>query len=421
MLSQGELLRQKRLALGVSQAQMAQRLGVSAAYLNLIEHNRRKIGAPLKAKVHKDLGVDLDTLERGGPDGVIDDMLLAASLIEIVASEGIDQDSAQEVAVRHPFWAQVIAAQLAKVHALEEQVARLQDRIGHDAKLEEALHEMLSKVTSIRSMAAILRGSDDVSVEWLQRFHRNIDEDGRQLAVSAQALAEYLTEVEQSDPALQTKDAAWFWRKSGYYVPQLERTQPDVDAMLDEAQLTDRDARFAVQKIFRLLHEDAQRLPQEAFQDRHVIAAADVLQLAEDHHMPIAAVLRRLALHPSQTRSGLVIVDHKMAPVFVKPLNNFDPQLGQDHLCALWPVFDGGLIENGFAQVPFSIAGAPLGRYIAQSAGQVEHQQGRGFQLRVMRVLPRAAEDPNARTLGLRCRLCPQHGCTLRTIPAFDS
>lgn len=421
MLTQGELLRQKRLSMGVSQAAMAQRLGVSAAYLNLIEHNRRRMGGAIKQRVHQDLGVDLDTLERGGPNGVIDDMLLAASQVRDAADGPSDQIGAQEVAVRHPFWAHVIADQLRKVNSLEEQVARLQDRVGHDATLEDALHEMLSKVTSIRSMAAILGGTEDVSVEWLQRFHRNIDEDGRQLAVSAQALAEYLTQVEQSDPDLQTKDAAWFWRNFDFYLPQLERSAPDFDAILDEAQLTDRDARFAVLKLMRLFHQDAQLLPEAEFQGRHVIDAEDVITLAQARTVPMTVVLRRLALHPSQTRSGLVVSDHKLAPVFVKPLNNFDPQLSQEHLCSLWPIFDGGLIESGFAQVPFSIAGAPLGRYVAQSAGHVHYEHRRSFQTRVMRVLPRAGDQAEAREVGLRCRLCPKQACSARTIPAFDS
>ena len=40
----GSRIRERRLALGVKQGALAQQVGVSASYLNLIEHNHRKIG-----------------------------------------------------------------------------------------------------------------------------------------------------------------------------------------------------------------------------------------------------------------------------------------------------------------------------------------------------------------------------------------
>lgn len=416
MLTQGKILREKRLALGISQADLARRLDVSAAYLNLIEHDRRRIGAALKGAIYRELGLDVDTMGRGGPDGVVDQMLLAASQIGKTASPPL----AQELAVRYPQWADVIRAQFQHTQQLEEQVARLQDRIGHDMRLEDALHEVLSKVTSIRSMAAILGGSEEVSREWLQRFHRNIDEDGRQLAASAQALAEYLTEVEHADPDLQFKDAAWFWRKMRYYVPHIEEPQIDIPAVLDDAQIQDRDARFEIERVLHILHGDAQALPQRAFMDRYVHSPQDILDLVAAYRVSPAIVLRRVALHPSQAHSGLVMLDNKGEPIFVKPLNNFDLQLSQDHLCARWPIYDAGLAETGFNEVNFSLHGAPLGRYIAQCAAQRYYSEGRAAHMRVMRVLQRREEDPAARDIGLRCRLCFKAACADRAVPAFD-
>ena len=40
----GSRLRERRLALGMRQADLAAAAGISASYLNLIEHNRRRIG-----------------------------------------------------------------------------------------------------------------------------------------------------------------------------------------------------------------------------------------------------------------------------------------------------------------------------------------------------------------------------------------
>ena len=52
----GTRLRERRLALGLKQAELAQRVGVSASYLNLIEHNRRRISEDLLARLALALG-----------------------------------------------------------------------------------------------------------------------------------------------------------------------------------------------------------------------------------------------------------------------------------------------------------------------------------------------------------------------------
>ena len=40
----GNRIRERRLVLGMKQADLAEAVGISASYLNLIEHNRRRIG-----------------------------------------------------------------------------------------------------------------------------------------------------------------------------------------------------------------------------------------------------------------------------------------------------------------------------------------------------------------------------------------
>ena len=47
---------------GLTQAQMAEQLGISPSYLNLIEHNERPVTVPLLLKLGKAFDVDLQTL-----------------------------------------------------------------------------------------------------------------------------------------------------------------------------------------------------------------------------------------------------------------------------------------------------------------------------------------------------------------------
>ena len=43
----GTRIRERRRAMGVTQAEMSRRIGISASYLNLIERNKRGIAGPL--------------------------------------------------------------------------------------------------------------------------------------------------------------------------------------------------------------------------------------------------------------------------------------------------------------------------------------------------------------------------------------
>ena len=58
----GPTLRRLRTAQGLSQQALAQKLGISTSYLNLIEHDQRAVTANLLFKLTKILNVDLDSL-----------------------------------------------------------------------------------------------------------------------------------------------------------------------------------------------------------------------------------------------------------------------------------------------------------------------------------------------------------------------
>ncbi|MEX1369024.1 MAG: short-chain fatty acyl-CoA regulator family protein [Nannocystaceae bacterium] len=67
-------LRQKE---GLTQVEFARRLGISASYLNLIEHNQRSLTAPLLLKIVEELKVDLQDFNEGRDDH------LASALAEV--------------------------------------------------------------------------------------------------------------------------------------------------------------------------------------------------------------------------------------------------------------------------------------------------------------------------------------------------
>ena len=54
----GSKIRSMRRQRGLTQAELARRLGISGSYLNLIEHNQRPVTAPLLIKLANEFQLD---------------------------------------------------------------------------------------------------------------------------------------------------------------------------------------------------------------------------------------------------------------------------------------------------------------------------------------------------------------------------
>ena len=94
----GSRIREKRLDLGIRQATLADAVGISPSYLNLIEHNRRRIGGKLLGDLARALGVEVALLTEGADSDLLDQMRNAAGL----AGELTDVARAEELAARFP-------------------------------------------------------------------------------------------------------------------------------------------------------------------------------------------------------------------------------------------------------------------------------------------------------------------------------
>ena len=75
----GSRIRERRSMAGLKQADLARQIGISASYLNLIEHNRRRIGGKLLVNIAQALGVEPSMLTEGA------EATLIATLREVCA------------------------------------------------------------------------------------------------------------------------------------------------------------------------------------------------------------------------------------------------------------------------------------------------------------------------------------------------
>lgn len=102
----GGRLRRLRLRLGLSQARMAESLGLSASYLNLLERNQRPLTAAVLLRLAQAHDVDLKELTGASADRQADDLL---SALAGRTAQPISRAEAREFADSHP---QIAAALL---------------------------------------------------------------------------------------------------------------------------------------------------------------------------------------------------------------------------------------------------------------------------------------------------------------------
>ena len=75
----GNKVRRLRLRHGLTQVDLAGRLGISASYLNLIEHDRRPLSANILLRLAQHFDFDLKTVTAGHNEELVADLVEAAT------------------------------------------------------------------------------------------------------------------------------------------------------------------------------------------------------------------------------------------------------------------------------------------------------------------------------------------------------
>ncbi|MGB3148305.1 MAG: helix-turn-helix domain-containing protein [Paracoccaceae bacterium] len=415
----GTRIRDRRLLLGLKQSDLARQVGVSPAYLNLLEHNRRRVGAELLASLARVLKVDGATLAEGS-EGVLFDMLREAATI---TDAGVvpEVDRLEELVGRFPGWAALLAARHSQVTDLSAMVERLSDGMAQDPFLAASLHEVLSAITSVRSTSAILTETEDIEPEWQARFHRNIHDDSVRLSHVAAALVAWLEQSRAPEAGLaapQEELERWLAAR-GWFLPELEgRKGASPDSILDaEAAVWSAAGRDLALAYLDQYRADAVALPIHPL--RAALArSTDPTILARRLERPLPLVLRRMACltEADLPGVGLVVCDGTGALGFRRPAPGFPlPRLGA--ACGLWPLFEALGQPMTPVRRHLSVArGGARAHFVAY--GWCERHWPSGFDgppvaEAQMLILPAAAAEA-ASAVGGSCRTCAEGACLAR-------
>ena len=146
----GARIRQRRREVGVTQADLARRVGISASYLNLIEWNKRRIAGTLLRKIAEALELSLDELD-GAAEKRLAESLNEVAHLPSLRALGIEQRGIDEFIGRFPGWARGVAALARAERDATKRAQALSDRLSNDPFLSETVHRMLTRISAIRS------------------------------------------------------------------------------------------------------------------------------------------------------------------------------------------------------------------------------------------------------------------------------
>lgn len=422
----GSRVRERRFVLGLRQSDLARSAGISASYLNLIEHNRRRIGPEVLARLAGALGVDADALAEGADGAMAADLRDAAA---VATGAPPELDRIEDFTAHFPGWAELAAGQHRRIGRLERAVATLSDRLAQDPQLSASVHEVLSAASSVRATAAILAETEDIEPVWRARFHANLQGDSDRLALGAEALVAYLDSAggpqDQGVAAPQEELEAWI-AEEGWAMPGLEPAAPPEALSRIEAGaegLASGAARSLARNWLAQARADARVLPgaelAAAFQ-RH---GPDPLRLAREFGADVLAVFRRLALLPG-FGAGLLVCDGSGTPVFRKPIEGFGyPRFGG--ACPLWPLYAALRRPETPVVAEVEMAGRIPRRFRVLAWCRLHHPGGfHGTEVAEAAMLILPTDGPGTATVipvGTSCRICPRGACIARREPSILS
>lgn len=188
----GHRIRKRRQELGRSQQGLASQVGISASYLNLIEHNKRPIGGALLHRIAAAVGLDSRSLAGTEEARLIAELAEVAADASVTGVELAPADAAELVA-HNPQAARAILGLYRVYREARLRSDLLRERLGEETFLFDVSNQILALITTIRSYSEILQDFGDLSDDERIGFVNTLVEEAETLAARAGDMFDFLS------------------------------------------------------------------------------------------------------------------------------------------------------------------------------------------------------------------------------------
>lgn len=186
----GIRIRRQRLELGLSQAALARQVGISPSYLNRIENNNREVGGGLLLRIAEHLRLDIDALSGAREQKTLQRV---QEMLGDPLFQGLDfsHTDSRELVARFPEIAQALGRLYRGYADAGAEIDAYANRFSSDPLLAQMLHEVLNRITGMRSGAEIISKVEDLSDADRRRFTDAIAREAQGLTGTMNALVQY--------------------------------------------------------------------------------------------------------------------------------------------------------------------------------------------------------------------------------------
>ena len=251
----GARLRRLRKDRSLTQVKLAEILGISPSYLNMIEHNDRPLTVSLLLKLSDVLGVDLRDFTAG------DEVRIKSDLEEAMSDPlfGGTRPSAAELdefVTAVPDICRAFLRLYRSYRNSREDVEALTDKLASSPYLVASSHSVRTLLTSVRSFSEILLDNIDLAADERQQFLEIVVDGTEKLTTQVDELLRFITGENLEgllDSRTPWEDVGDFWERNDNFFDDLDhraetmRAEIGVDAVALYPRLTELlETRFGV-------------------------------------------------------------------------------------------------------------------------------------------------------------------------------
>lgn len=219
----GSKIREHRKSLGITQAALAERCGISASYLNLIESDRRNIGGALLKRVAEVLDLPIERFDGAAERRLLYELAEIAA-DPLLASLELEAADAAGLASQHLPWARAVVSLHRACVERKELIAALSDRYARDPFLGEAVQGIAGQLAAIRALVEQLRRDAGDGEGPRNEALAAIEHDSRRAAAVVQTLADFAAKASSpARPVTPMEELEDFIVSHDNHFPQFER------------------------------------------------------------------------------------------------------------------------------------------------------------------------------------------------------